>query len=91
MHYEALDVYEQHFLRMLGVIQIRNPTYATTIVIAFQATLQATIAHHGNVPNNPNPIPIVINLSPQQFIVVIANNPRTINALAFADPVGEFF
>jgi hypothetical protein len=45
VHYEALDVYEQHFLRILGVTQIPNPTYATTIATTFQVTLQATIAH----------------------------------------------
>jgi hypothetical protein len=35
VHYEALDVYEQHFPRILDVIQILNPTYATAIAIAF--------------------------------------------------------
>jgi hypothetical protein len=44
VHYEALDVYEQHFLRILGVTQIPNPTYATAIAITSQAALQATIA-----------------------------------------------
>jgi len=39
VHYEALDVYEQHSLRILGVTQIPNLTYATTIATAFQATL----------------------------------------------------
>jgi hypothetical protein len=39
VHYEALDVYEQHSPRILGVAQIPNPTYATTIAIAFQAAL----------------------------------------------------
>jgi len=39
VHYEALDVYKQHFSRILGVIQIPNPAYATTITTAFQATL----------------------------------------------------
>jgi hypothetical protein len=43
------------------------------------------------MPNNPNVIPISINLSPQQLIIAIANNPPTINALAFVDPVGKFF
>jgi len=28
MHYEALDVYEQHSARILGVTQIPNPSYA---------------------------------------------------------------
>jgi hypothetical protein len=32
VHYEALDVYEQHFLRILDVTQIPNVAYATTIV-----------------------------------------------------------
>ncbi len=39
VHYEALDVYEQHFPRILGVIQIPNLVYATTITTASQATL----------------------------------------------------
>jgi hypothetical protein len=39
VHYEALDVYEQHFPRILGIIQIPNPAYATTIAIVSQATL----------------------------------------------------
>jgi hypothetical protein len=43
------------------------------------------------VPNNPDPVPTSINLSPQQLIVATANIPLTIDATAFADPVGEFF
>jgi len=43
------------------------------------------------VPNNPDLIPTSVNLSPQQLIIAIANILRTINAQAFADPVGEFF
>jgi len=43
------------------------------------------------MPNNADLVPISINLSPQQLIHVIANIPPTINALAFADPMGEFF
>jgi hypothetical protein len=39
VHYEALDVYNQHFSRILGVTQIPNPTYATTITIASQVAL----------------------------------------------------
>jgi hypothetical protein len=57
VHYEALDVYEQHSLKILGVIQIPNLAYTTTIAIASQAALQADIAHHGIVPNNPNSVP----------------------------------
>jgi hypothetical protein len=36
-------------------------------------------------------VPTSINLFLQQFIVIIANNPPTIGAPAFANPVGEFF
>jgi hypothetical protein len=43
------------------------------------------------MPNNADLVPISINLSLQQLIDVIANIPPTINALAFADPMGEFF
>jgi hypothetical protein len=43
------------------------------------------------VPNNLNPVPISINLSPQQLIVTTTNIPPTIDALAFANPVEEFF
>jgi hypothetical protein len=91
VHYEALDVYEQHSPRILGITQIPNPAYATIIATASQATLQAAIAHHGTMPNNPDPIPISENLSPQQLIIFTANIPPTIDVAAFADPVGEFF
>jgi hypothetical protein len=91
VHYEALDVYEQHSPRILGVIQIPNPAYAIAIATASQATLQTTITHHGTLPNNPDPVPTSINLSPQQLIVTTANIPPTIDALAFVDPVGDFF
>jgi hypothetical protein len=43
------------------------------------------------VPNNPDPVPISINISPQQLIVAIANIPPTIDATTFANPLGEFF
>jgi hypothetical protein len=43
------------------------------------------------MPNNPDPIPTSINVSPQQFIVVAANIPPTIDAQPFANPMGEFF
>jgi hypothetical protein len=39
MHYEALDVYEQHSLKILGVTKIPNLAYATTIATASQAAL----------------------------------------------------
>jgi hypothetical protein len=91
VHYEALDVYEQHSSRILGITQIPTPAYATTIAIASQAALQATIAHHGTMPNNPDPVPISVNLSLQQFIVATVNIPPTIDAAAFVDPMGEFF
>jgi hypothetical protein len=54
VHYEALDVYKQHSPRILGITQIPNQIFATTIATTSQATLQATIAHHGTVPNNPD-------------------------------------
>ncbi len=65
VHYEALDVYEQHSARILGVTQAPNPAYAIAIATAFQAALQAAIAHHGTVSNNPDPVPTSVNLSPQ--------------------------
>ncbi len=39
VHYEALDVYEQRSPRILGVTQIPNLAYATTIAIASQDAL----------------------------------------------------
>jgi hypothetical protein len=65
VHYETLDVYEQHSPRILSVTQIPNPAYAIAITTTFQATLQAAIAHHGILPNNPNPVHISINLTLQ--------------------------
>jgi hypothetical protein len=43
------------------------------------------------MPNNLDLVPTSLNIFPQQFIVVTANIPPTINAPAFAGPVGEFF
>jgi hypothetical protein len=43
------------------------------------------------VPNNPDPIPISINLSLQQLIIVIANIFPNINAPTLVNPMGEFF
>jgi hypothetical protein len=91
VHYEASDVYEQHSARILGVTQIPNLAYTIAIATASQAALQAPIAHHGTMPNNPDPVPTSINLSPKQLIVATANIPPTTNAPAFADLVGEFF
>ncbi len=88
VHCETLDVYEQLSLRILGVTQIPNPTYATSIATASQTTLQVAIAHHGIMPNS---IPISLNLYPQQLIATIANIPPTINARAFVDQVGNSF
>jgi hypothetical protein len=53
--------------------------------------LQATIAHHGNVPNNPDSVPTSVNLSLQQLITATANIPPTNDAPTFVDPMGEFF
>jgi hypothetical protein len=91
VHYEALDIYEQHSARILDVTQAPNPAYAIAIATASQAALQAAIAHHGTMPNNPDPVPISVNLSPQQLIAATINIPPTIDAAAFANPVGEFF
>ncbi len=43
------------------------------------------------MPNNLNPVLTSINISLQELIVVTTNITPTINALAFADPVGEVF
>ncbi len=83
VHYEALDVYEQHSPRILGVIKILNPAYAIALATTSQVALQLAITHHGNVPNNPDLIPISINLSPQQFIIATANIPPTNDALCY--------
>jgi hypothetical protein len=91
VHYEALDVYEQHSSRILGITQIPYQTYAIAITIASQVALQATIAHHGIVPNNPDSVSTSINLSPQQLIIGTINIPPTIDAPTFANPRREFF
>jgi hypothetical protein len=91
VHYEALDVYEQHSTRILGVTQAPNLAYTIAIATASQATLQAAIAHHRTVPINPDPVPTSVNLSPQQLIAATSNIPLTTDALAFVDLVGEFF
>jgi hypothetical protein len=57
VHYEALDVYEQHSARILGITHIPNLAYAIAIATASQAALQATIPHHGTMPNDPNLVP----------------------------------
>jgi hypothetical protein len=91
VQYEALDVYEQHFSKIFGIIQILNLAYAIVFATALQLALQAAIAHHGIVPNHPDLIPTSVSLSPQQFIVVTTNILPIIDAPAFANPVGEFF
>jgi hypothetical protein len=91
VHYVALHVYEQHSLRILGVIQIPNPTYAIAITTSSQAALQVVITHHGIMPNNLDSVPTLVNISPQQFIATIVNIPPTIDAPAFVNPMGEFF
>ncbi len=70
VHYEAFDVYEQYSLRILGVTQIPNLAYTTTMATTSQVALQATIAHHGTMPNNLDPIPTLVNLSLQQFMLL---------------------
>jgi hypothetical protein len=39
VHYEALDVYEQHSPRILGITLIPNLAYAIAIATTSQATL----------------------------------------------------
>jgi len=68
-----------------------NLIYATTIITTSQVTLQATIAHHGTMPNNLDLVPNSVKFSLQQLIVVTANIPPTIDAPTFVDQVGEFF
>jgi len=65
VHYEALDVYNQHSTRILGVTKIPNLAYTIAIATPSQAALQVAIAHHATMPNNPNSIPTSLNLSPQ--------------------------
>jgi len=89
VHYEALNVYKQHSTRILDVTQILNLAYAITITITSQAALQAVIAHHRTVPNNPDLVPTLVNISLQQLIAATANNPPTTDAPAFVDPVGS--
>jgi hypothetical protein len=43
------------------------------------------------MPNNLDPVPILVNFSPQQLIVATTNIPPTIDAPTFVDPMGEFF
>ncbi len=43
------------------------------------------------MPNNTNLVPILVIFFFQQLIIVIANIPPIIDALAFVDLVGEFF
>ncbi len=91
VHYEALDVYEQHSPKLLGITQIPNLAYARAITTAFQGALQVAIAHHGTVPNNPDLVPILVNIFPQQLIATTTNIPPTIDAPAFVDLVKDSF
>jgi hypothetical protein len=43
------------------------------------------------MPNNPNSVPTLVNLSPQQLIIATTNIPPTTDVPTFVDPVGEFF
>jgi hypothetical protein len=61
------------------------------ITTASQTTLQATITHHGTIPNNLDLVPTLVNLYPQQLIVVIANISPTVNAPTFAIHWGNSF
>jgi hypothetical protein len=39
VHYEALNVYEQHFPKILAITQLLNPAYAIAITTTSQAAL----------------------------------------------------
>ncbi len=43
------------------------------------------------MPNNPDLVPTLVNISLQQLIVATVNILPTIDALAFANAMGEFF
>jgi hypothetical protein len=43
------------------------------------------------MPNNLDPVPTSVNLSLQQLIALTVNILPTIDALAFTNPLGEFF
>jgi hypothetical protein len=43
------------------------------------------------MPNNPDPVPTSVNLSPQQFIVATAHILPTMDSPSFINLVGEFF
>jgi len=71
VHYEALDVYKQHSARILDVTQAPNPAYVIAITTASQVALQATLAHHETMLNNPDPVPTLVNLSPQHSLMLL--------------------
>jgi hypothetical protein len=43
------------------------------------------------LPNNPDSVPTSIIFSPQQLIIATVNIPPTIDAVALANLLGEFF
>jgi hypothetical protein len=62
VHYEALDrCLQATFFEDFGCHPDPQSNYATTIAIAFQAS----IAHHGIMPKYLDPIPILVNFSLQ--------------------------
>jgi hypothetical protein len=61
------------------------------MAIASQGALQVSITHHGIMPNNPDLVPILINLFLQQFIIATTNILPTIDAPTFVDIVGNSF
>jgi len=78
------------FTPTLGQSGVATIAIAITTTTASQATLQITIAHHGTMPNNLDLVTTLVNLSPQQLIVIITNIPSTIIVPTFADPMGNF-
>jgi hypothetical protein len=43
------------------------------------------------VPNNPDLVPTLVNLFPQQLIATTVNIPPTVDVPTFSDLMGEFF
>jgi len=43
------------------------------------------------MPNNLDPVPTLVNISPQQLITATTNIPPAIDAPTLANLVGEFF
>jgi hypothetical protein len=83
----------KHWMFMSNILQRfwASPNSQSSLCHNHCHHFQVAIAHHGTVPNNPDPVPTSINLSLQQLIIATTNIPPTIDVLAFVNPVGKFF